>query len=105
MKEFQNGCNNPKTLEIMNKFYNNPHCGTWMMCKREDHEEAIVGFNHYADHMTVYFNVDTEVGEVFIDLPKELHDTFGEMEFYGEVTVDDLYELLNSLPHIGSILK
>jgi hypothetical protein len=105
MVEFSNGCTNPKTLEIMGKFYDNPHCGTWMMTKREDHEEVIVGFTHYADYMTVYFNVDTEVGELFIDFPKELQEKFGQMDYYGEVTVDKLVGLLEEIPHIASILE
>lgn len=105
--EFMNGCSNPKTLEIYNKFLGNAHVDHLSMrvCEGEEddensYEEVIVGFQHYAEYMIAYLNTSTEVGEIYISVPKEFQEAFGESEYYGLITVEGLAKMLWKLPHI-----
>jgi thermostable 8-oxoguanine DNA glycosylase len=103
---FENNCCNPKTLEVYNKFINSPHCFSWSMINRDDveFEEVCICFQHYNESFVVFFNVESEIGEVFIDLPRELHEEFGESEYYGLVEVDRLVDLFKSMPHLNGVL-
>ena len=105
--EFENGCVNPATLEIYNKFYPIPHCVGFVMYADEDdeNETVVITFNHYSDQFEAIFNVDTGIAELFILPPWEIIQASGEdeevlPEYYGIITVDKLVELLSKLPHI-----
>ena len=104
MNELLNGCTEKETLEIYNKFYDSPFCHCWAMIKDKGTgaESVAIGFSHYKDDFTVYFDSITGVGELFIHLSFDGEDL---MEAYGIITVDKLYALLSELPHVNDFLE
>jgi hypothetical protein len=102
--EFYNGCEKQETLDLMNMFYDNPHCGSFMMSKCDEcgDEYVYIGFTHYADEFDVKFNSETKVGELYINYKVE--DKW-ETDYYGVITVDKLLTLLNKLPHITDFME
>lgn len=105
MSKLVNGCVKEETLKLYNKFSNNPHVGTMMMVRKDCGCETVyVGFSHYSEEYTVEFDVDTQEGIVGYEL-MENGKFLNEKEYYGEITVKSLENLLNSLPHINSFIK
>ena len=104
MEAFQNGCTEEETLDVFNKFYDNPFCHCWQMTKDRDTgmETVSIGFSHYKDDFTVYFNPSTRVGELYLNFN---FDGEFSMEYYGIITVSKLEDLLTRLPHINSFLE
>ena len=112
--ELQNGCVNPKTLLVYNKFIHSPHCvGGFMYPSEEDAPEKEVveiTFTHYMDLITVVFNIETGVGEVMLHVIDEESEEaqggeFGRLEYCGLITVDRLVELLGKIPHIRNFME
>ena len=103
MKDFYNGCSDPRTLELYRKFENNPHCHTFQMTRSEDAQETLfIGFYHYKDDFTAKFNTSTGVAELFIYVKWEDECN---MEYYGIITSDKLLSLLDSIPHVVNFLE
>ena len=104
MIEYENGCCEEETLKLYSRFHDNPHVHTIEMFVEEEFEiECVsVGFLHYSEDFMVHFNVETQVGEVWI--AGEGEDMFGYSP-YGMITVEKLGELLEELPHIKGFME
>lgn len=104
MIEYENGCCEEETLKLYNLFKDNPHVHTIQMYVEElDNVECVsVGFMHYSDDLMVHFNVETQVGEVWVSGEGESMFGYGE---YGVITVENLLTLLSKLPHIKDFME
>lgn len=103
MKGFYNGCSDPKTLQLFEKFESNPHCHTLSMgiCEDCESEYILVGFTHYSDEYTVKFYTVTELGEVYYNFKMD-NEWCGE--YHGDITIESLLLLLSKLPHINDYM-
>lgn len=101
MLELQNGCTKTKTLDLMNMFYDNVHCGSWMMSPCECGDETVyIDFTLSGERYSVKFSVDKWLGELFIEYGGDIG-----YDYCGDVTPEKLRDYLDSIPHIFNVLE
>jgi hypothetical protein len=108
--DFKESITNPKSLALYEKFSTTPHCTGFAVLQADvdGGELFVVDFKHYSDTFTVFFDVDTNIGEVMINPPHDVIDASNEevdAHYYGMITVEKLLELLGKMPHLVSFLE
>lgn len=103
---YDNGCKDPKTLELFNRFFNNNHCLELVMFmpnEDSDKETVALTFNHYGDHYEVLFDPLTLIGTVrpmmgmFMEEASEVEEVF--------ITVEKLEALFKTMPHLMDFVE
>jgi hypothetical protein len=111
--ELDNGCTDPRTLEVYNDFCVNHHVNALVMFYDDESNSEFVDvvFSHYTEQFQVSFDTKTEVGELYVLPPEGLTiddvDFEEELEpiYIGIITTEKLLTFLNKMPHILSYIE
>lgn len=99
-EELMNGCKEQLTLDTFNLFEKNPHVHTIMMTVSDNGEGVIVCFNLNGEEYHAIIAPATESVVISIVIENERAN-----EYLGISSPDQLIALLDSVPHISSILS